>query len=405
MTDRQLRWVAVSVLVVSSALNYLDRMVLSALMPTLRTEFGIRSEDLGRIVAAFSLPYALASPVMGVLVDRIGLKWGASLVVGLWSAVGLGTSFAGSFATLMACRALLGLAESGGIPVTGKGFAVYLEPRDRAMGAAVSQIGLTVGTMAAPVLTEFLSAKYGWRSAFLVTGLLGFVWIPLWLFTASRIRPVRVETDPVEVSFGTVLREKRFLALIAANVLGMTVYSLWGNWTTLFLVTGYGLTQSEANLRYAWIPPIFATLGGLFGGWLAQRLIQGGGDLIPTRIRIAVMASVFVLVTAAAPIAGSPAMAIFFVSLSLFATTCQSVNYYSIPLDLFGAGRAAFAVSFLTGVFGLMQVFLSLQIGRWLDQAGWQPVCFAVATLPLLSALLLKAVFRSGPRIPVPQAQ
>ena len=76
------------------------------------------------------------------------------------------------------------------------------------------------------------------------------------------------------------------------------------------------------------------------------------------------------------------------------------MNYYSIPLDLFGAERAAFAISFLTGVFGLMQVFLSPQIGRWSDTVGWQPVCLAVATLPLFSALLLKAVFRTPAAVP-----
>jgi ACS family hexuronate transporter-like MFS transporter len=332
---------------------------------------------------------------MGLLVDRVGLKWGASLVVGLWSAVGIGTGLAGSFAALIFCRALLGLAESGGIPVTGKGFAVYLEPHDRAMGAAVSQIGLTVGTMAAPVLTEYLSARYGWRSAFVVSGVLGFLWIPVWLLTARRVRPAQVSSDPATVRLGAILQDRRFLALIAANVLAMTVYSLWTNWTTWFLVTGYGLTQAEANLRFAWIPPVFATLGGLFGGWAAQRLIRAGAEIIPARIRISLVSSLFVLVTAAAPAAGGPALAISMVCLSLFATTSLSVNYYSIPLDLFGAGRAAFAVSFLTGLFGLMQVFLSPQIGRWSDTVGWQPVCFAVAALPLVSALLLKAVFRS----------
>jgi MFS transporter, ACS family, hexuronate transporter len=394
MNERRLRWLAMSVLVLSSGLNYLDRMVLSALMPTLRTEFGIKGEDLGRIVAVFSLTYAFASPAMGLLVDRIGLKCGASLVVGLWSAVGVGTGFAGSLASLMVFRALLGLAEAGGIPVTGKGSATYLEPQDRALGSAVSQIGLTLGTMAAPVLTEFLSVRYGWRSAFVVSGLLGFLWIPVWLFTASRIAPARVHSDPVSVPAGSVLRDRRFLALIGANVLAMTVYSLWTNWTTWFLVTGYGLTQAEANLRFAWMPPIFATLGGLFGGWLAQRWIRAGGDLIATRVRIAIVSSVFVLATALAPVAGSPGRAIAVVCVSLFATTCLSVNYYSIPLDLFGAGRAAFAISFLTGVFGLMQVVLSPQIGRWSDTVGWQPVCTAVAMLPLLSALLLRFAFR-----------
>ena len=394
MTARQLRWVAVSVLVLASTLNYLDRMLLSALMPTLRTEFGIGGAELGNIVAAFSLTYALSSPVMGLLIDRIGLRWGASTVVGLWSMVGLSTGLTSTLTGLICCRGALGLAESGGIPATGKGSAVYLEPRDRALGSAVSQIGITLGMMAAPVLTEVLAVRYGWRSAFVAAGALGFLWIPLWLFTSKRVPPVHVETDPVRVPYTDMLRNRGFQALVLANVLAMTVYSLWTNWTTEFLVTGYGLTQQDANLHFAWIPPVFATLGGLFGGFAAQRLIHGGASVTAMRLRIALVASVFIAVTAAAPIAGSPALATACICVSLFALVSLSVNYYSIPLDLFGADRAASAVAVLTGTYGLMQFVISPQIGRWLDKAGWQPVCTAVAFMPLLSALLLKAAFR-----------
>lgn len=394
MTERQLRWIALCVLFLSSALNYLDRNVLSALTPTLRTEFGIGGEGLGRIFAAFYITYALASPLMGLMIDRIGLRWGASTVVALWSMVGIGTGFSTSLASLMVCRALLGFAESGGIPATAKGSAVYLEPRDRALGSAVSQFGLTLGTIAAPILTEVVSIQYGWRAAFIVAGLLGFVWIPLWLWTSARIPEARVATDPVRMPFGTILRDRRFQALIAANVLAMTVYGFWATWLTDFLVEGYGLTQTEANLKYVWIPPIFNTVGGLSGGFLAQRFIRNGRQAIPVRLRIASISSVFVGATAFAPVAGSPTLAILCICVSVCALTALSVNYYSIPLDLFGADRAAFAVSFLTGMFGLMQVFLSPLIGRWTDNAGWQPVCLALAALPALSVLLLRAVFR-----------
>lgn len=394
MSDQRLRWFAIGVLVLSSALNYLDRNVLSALMPTLREEFGIGGEDLGNLIAAFSLTYALASPAMGLLIDRVGLRWGASMVVGLWSLVGMGTGFAGSFASLIIFRSLLGFAEAGGIPTTGKGAAVYLQPQDRALGSAVSQIGITLGSMAAPILTEFAAARYGWRWAFVIGGALGFLWIPLWLFTSSRVPPAQVQSDPVSVPHAAMLRDQRFLMLIAANVLAMPTYSLWLTWTTDFLVTRFGLTQAEANLGYAWIPPIFATAGGLVGGWLAQGLIRRTGELIRSRLRIALASSLFVLATAFAPLAGSPALAIACVCVTLFATTCLSVNYYSIPLDLFGASRAAFGVSFLTGAYGLMQVFLSPQIGRWSDSVGWTPVCFAVALLPLFSAVLLRFAFR-----------
>jgi hypothetical protein len=78
----------------------------------------------------------------------------------------------------------------------------------------------------------------------------------------------------------------------------------------------------------------------------------------------------------------------------MFAVTSLSVNYYAIPLDLFGAHRAAFAISFLTSFYGLMNVFLSPQIGRWTDEVGWVPVCVAVALLPLLSVVILKSAFR-----------
>src|SRR4051812_565020 len=119
MSERQLRWLALSVLVLSSTLNYLDRMILSALMPTLRQEFEIGGAGLGGIVAAFYLTYACASPFMGLLIDRVGLRWGASLVVFLWSLASLATTLVGGLGSLMLCRGALGLAESGGIPVTG----------------------------------------------------------------------------------------------------------------------------------------------------------------------------------------------------------------------------------------------------------------------------------------------
>ena len=297
MTHRQLRWFAIGVLVLSSALNYLDRNVLSALMPTLRQEFHLSGEQLGIILSAFYITYAVASPALGLLIDRIGLRWGVSFVVGLWSLVGVGTGFATSYGHLLAFRAMLGFAESGGIPATAKGAAVYLQPGDRALGSAITQFGLTLGTMAAPILTEFFSARWGWRSAFVFCGILGFLWIPIWLFTASRVPGASVPSDPPRVSFRSILGDRRYQVLVAANALAMTVYSLWFGWTTLFLVNVYGLTQAEANLRYAWIPAIFATLGGLFGGWVAQRLIRAGGDVIRVRLRIALISSVFTAIT------------------------------------------------------------------------------------------------------------
>ncbi|MBI3279224.1 MAG: MFS transporter [Acidobacteria bacterium] len=417
-----LRWVVVGVFILSSALNYLDRAVFNALAPELQKEFALSAKDFGYLISAFSAVYAFSSPLMGLLIDRLGLVRGSVLVVGAWSLVGMGTGLATTFAALVVCRAALGLAEAGGIPASGKAMALYLAPADRALGAALSQVGLTIGSSAAPRLASFLAPLYGWRSVFFVGGALGFVWIPVWLWISRRVRPFAGEDLPPEPAAGQqppagsaridgtkasgdppqarspgagdIVRDVRFWSLIAANILAMTVYSLWTNWTTLFLVTRFGLTQDDANRTYAWIPPIFATAGGLFGGWLAGRMIRGGVEVRSARLRVAALGATLALITAAAPAVPSAALATAAMSAGLFAVTCLSVNYYTIPLDLFGAARAAFGVAGLTSAYGLMQTFVSPIIGDWSDRFGWSAVCSTVAVLPLISIAVLYLAFR-----------
>src|SRR4051794_5504938 len=178
-SSSQLRWFAACVLYLSSALNYLDRAVLSALAPTIIREFHLTGQEFGLLISAFSLTYTISAPLMGILIDRIGLTLGATIAVGAWSAVGAATGFVGSFSSLLVCRGALGIAEAGGIPATGKAGGIYLTPHERALGAAVSQLGLTLGIVGAPLLTAWLSAQYGWRWTFVAAGSLGFVWIPL----------------------------------------------------------------------------------------------------------------------------------------------------------------------------------------------------------------------------------
>jgi ACS family hexuronate transporter-like MFS transporter len=395
LSSDRLRWLAVAVLVLSSALNYLDRMVLAALLPTIRLEFQLTGEQLGFIGSVFYVVYAFSSPVMGHMLDRVGLRRGTALLVGGWSLVGMLTGTAGTFTALLICRALLGFTEAGGVPATGKGFAVYLRSEHRAIGAALNQVGLTIGSVAAPLLTGWMKGLYGWRSAFAVSGAIGFVWIPVWLALSKRAPAF---PDPHAGGGGRVremLNDRRYLSVVFANILAMTIYSLWSFWTTLFLVTRYEISELHANRTYAWIPPIFATLGGLLGGWLANRAIRGGADVFAARIRISIGAGVLAATTALAPLAPTPALAVAAICLSLFGTTCLSVNYYALPLDLYGSVSAGFAISLLTGVFGLMSAVLSPIIGKSSEQYGWEPICFAVAALPLASALLLKAAFRT----------
>jgi ACS family hexuronate transporter-like MFS transporter len=209
----------------------------------------------------------------------------------------------------------------------------------------------------------------------------------------GRGEEFRAGSIAVPATAATILRDRRYWALLGANVLVMLVYSLWVNWTTVFLVTVMGLSQHAANTRLAWIPPVFASAGGLAGGWLALHWSRSM-EIVRARLRVILLSALVLLTTALVPLAATPALATACISLSFFACVCASVNVYSLPLDLFGAGPAGFAVAGLTGVYGLLQGGFSSIVGRAVDAGGFAPVCVAVALCPLLAWLLLRRVLR-----------
>ncbi|MCS7314379.1 MAG: MFS transporter [Bryobacterales bacterium] len=382
------RWRLMTVFVLSSVLNYLDRQLLPALAPLLRAEFGISGRHYGALLSAFSIPYAVAAPLAGLFVDRVGLKRGIACAVGLWSLAGAATGLMNSLAGLLACRALLGVAQAAGVPATGKVIALYLRPHERALGHALSQAGLSLGAVLAPPLAVWISVRHGWRAAFFATGMLGLLWVPLWNAFASRAPAAPASSRP-GLGARQLLGERALWTLVAANLLGMTVYTLWSNWTTLFLVDAQGM-RFEQTAGWAALPPLAANLGGLAGGFVSLAWMNRGLTAPAARMRTCFIAAVLLAGTALIPLAPSPALAAAGVSLSFFLSSAWSVNLYSLPLDLYGAHRAAFATSLLTAAYGLLQAAVSPLYGALADRYGFLPVCAGVSLLPLLAWWLLR---------------
>ena len=381
------RWIAVGIFVLSSSLNYLDRQLFSALAPVIRGEFAWSNEDYGRVVSYFSLVYAIAAPLMGLAIDRIGLNAGVSLAVGVWSLATVWTGWARDLTGLIASRFLLGAAQGGGVPAAGKAMSTYLEPRERALGQAMSQVGLSIGMIAAPLLAGFMEPRWGWRSAFLVGGALGLFWVPLWLFVARSAPRQILDPGRRKFAIGEMLRSRGYWGLIVATMLVMTVYSLWSNWTTIYLANAWGMEAAVVNRTLAWIPPLIGALGGIFGGVASMKM---AGNVADSRRRAALFGAVAAAAaTALVPFAGSPLLAALCIGISYSCTAMMSVNLYALPLDLFGVERAAFGAASLTGAYGLMQTAISPAIGFVVDRQGFAPVCLAVAMLPLLGVGLL----------------
>lgn len=394
--SRHLRWVAIVVFLFSSSLNYLDRQLLPAVAPTLKAEFHLNNEDYGLLLLGFSVLYALSAPFAGLFIDRAGLNTGIGAAVACWSLAGMSTGLVQGFTGLFTARAALGVAQAAGIPAFGKANGAYLEPRELALGGALNQVGISIGGVAAPLLAAFFGARYGWRSVFVVCGSLGFIWIPIWLFTAARIPKRTAPQAGAELAVRDMMRDRRFWALVIANILYMTMYTLWSNWTTIYFVQARGMTAAAANRQFAWIPPVFATLGGFGGGVMAFSLIRSGLPVFRARLRVCLLSAVLLLGTAAVPLMPSAAWAAAAICFSYFWVTAMSTNIYVMPIDFFGPGRAAFGVAALTFAYGVMQAVVSPAIGRLIDQFGFAAVCIILAPFPLLAVGVLKVLVPHG---------
>ena len=186
-----------------------------------------------------------------------------------------------------------------------------------------------------------------------------------------------------------LLRDRRLWVFALANGVSMVPYSLWTNWTTLHLVDVNHLSFVRAAW-FAWLPPLLGALGGLAGGSLSFRWMTAGVDAFPARLRVCGLAAAGCLATAAIPWAPSAAIAVAGISLSFFAVAAFSVNMYSLPLDVFAADRAAFAVSLLVSAYGAMQAVSSPALGAIVDRYGYTPICLGASVMPLAAVAILK---------------
>ena len=184
----------------STVLNYMDRQTVSLVRPQIRETFAITADvDFGWVLAAFSLTYALFQVPAGFLVDRWDLRWSYAAAVAWWSLAAMATALAPSLGMLILCRALLGVGESFNWPCALRVTARVLPPSDRSLGNGIFNSGAAVGAVVTPIVVTALAQVFGWRTAFLVIGLAGFVWVAAWLILVQGAhRRLLAKPDPDE---------------------------------------------------------------------------------------------------------------------------------------------------------------------------------------------------------------
>ena len=171
--------------------NYVDRQAISIVAPVISIEFGLDKSDIALIMNAFLIAYTFGQLFSGRFMDWIGSRNGFTLVVILWSLAAVLTSLARGVASFSGFRFLLGLAESGNFPGGVKVIAEWFPPQERSTAVGIFTSGVSIGAIITPPLMVYLIVTVGWKLAFILVGLPGFLWVLIWraLYTPLATSP------------------------------------------------------------------------------------------------------------------------------------------------------------------------------------------------------------------------
>src|ERR1700693_4526518 len=176
----RVRWTICAMLFVATSINYMDRQVIALLKPTLQQNIGLTEVNYGYIIAAFQLAYAIGLIGAGRLMYRLGSRIGYPLFMGVWSLATIAHALARSALSFGVARFFLGLGEAGNFPAAIKTVANWFPQRERSLATGMLNAGTNVGAILAPATVPWITIRYGWRTAFVVTGLLGIPRVLLW---------------------------------------------------------------------------------------------------------------------------------------------------------------------------------------------------------------------------------
>ena len=171
----------VALLFFATTINYIDRQVIGLLKPYIQDELHWSEADYGHIVTAFQIAYAFGMLACGKLIDKMGLRWGYVFSVTIWSIGTILHSMVNSVLGFSAVRAILGFGEAGNFPSAVKTIAEWFPKKARAFATGIFNSGSTTGAIVAPIIVVAITLNWGWRSAFIITGALGLIWVIAWL--------------------------------------------------------------------------------------------------------------------------------------------------------------------------------------------------------------------------------
>jgi ACS family hexuronate transporter-like MFS transporter len=410
------RWVLAGLLVLVTAINYLDRQTLPVVIGEIQRDIPISNVAFARLQALFLLAYAIMYAGGGRFVDLVGTRYGYAVVAGFWSAACAAHALASSVLALGTARFFLGLGEGGGFPASAKAVAEWFPPRERSMAVGLFNTGSAAGAVVAPPLVAGIALALGWRAVFLVTGAIGLLWAIAWfavyalpansrLVGAAERQYVLAACPPhgtgAAVPWRDLLRIRPVWTLIVAKFLTDGAWFFFIFWLPKYLGDARGFDMAAIG-SYAWIPYAFAGVGSLASGWVSSLLIRRHLTLDASR-KIALGVGAALMPLSLLVVRSPIDQALLFVSLAFLGHQFWSVIVQTLPADLFPA-EAVGSVAGLIGCAGsLGAMVFNLLVGAILDASGSYAVPFVMAGVlhPASFILILVTLGRIEP-LPLP---
>lgn len=385
------RWTIVGLLFAATVINYVDRQMIGILKPTLSSELGWSEEDYANVIFFFQFAYAIGYLAFGRIVDIVGARTGYGIAFVIWQAAHIAHGLAGSVVQFAVARFALGLGESGNFPAGIKAVTEWFPARERALAIGVFNAGANVGAILTPLIVPWLVLAYGWHMAFVITGVVAFVWLAAWLMLYRRpgdhphLQPAErawIEQDPADPPAKVVWRRVVMRRETWAYALGrFCIDPVW--WFFLFWLPGYLKDRYGLDLT-SFGPPLIAVyllsdIGSVVGGWASSRMISRGRSANFARKMTMLGCAIVVLPVLFAPQIDNLWLAVLVIGLATAAHQAFSATLYALPSDMFPRGAVGSVVG-IGGTFGAIGgMIMSKYAGHVLQATGSYVPLFAVA--------------------------
>jgi ACS family hexuronate transporter-like MFS transporter len=371
-----MRWFVCFLLFLATTINYMDRNVFGYVEPLLhdvsfmgwdhladKFHQPVFDNNFGNIIMVFQIAYGIGFLVAGRIIDRLGTKVGYALAILVWGLASMSHSLVGSVLGFCIARVFLGLGESGNFPAAIKAVSEWFPNSERAKAVGIFNSGSNASAFIAPALVAFVTAKWGWRAAFITTGSMGMVWLILWLsFPYNKLRRGSTTTQralaPVVAggnTLGKILTNRGTYAFAIAKGLTDGVWWFYLFYLPQFLNRNYNLSLKEAYwyiVAVYLISSVGSIMGGSLSGWRMNRghSVNSGRKFAMLAMALCVLPVVFVPhMSQLFPNNAWPATLL--IALAAAAHQGWSANLFSTPADMFPATAVSTVVG-IGGAFG-----------------------------------------------------